>query len=752
MPAIWDRGISILAYGLRAIYRVRGPLLVSLACGAVLALVPQAREIYRILILDARQEAGVIAVTAASLTVLIAVIWALCWTAPIDDEPRTVRRATAILCAVLPPLGIAVGLWRAGLEVTPLGLGQPVDVIDSSIVDALSKMNALQGTLSALAVGTGIYGIVIAVLVDVIASRFIPCRLGLRWIAVPIFLSGIALGIWFAVDPTDAPRWIGSIGLFLLFILILAAVVTSLLQVHDRWGIPALLLLILMAAGFSWSNFSDNHIPQFVERARDETSGEPRAVVPTVLALQSWLEGRADKAYFEERNQPYPIFIISAEGGGQYAAYLTATFLARAQDRCPNFAQHIFAISSVSGGAIGAGIFSALSKTFAQNTTWQGCKFGDLGVGPFEAKANAILERDFLSPVVAAALFGDLPHAFFPVLKPTSDRARAFEQALESAWDQTLPGADNPLKRSYFALWDAKGAAPAVLANATQVENGMRVVVAPFMSIDSPMESGTLHQRSRRTVYIGMNLLDEGWEALKPTEDVRLSTAIGLSARFPWVMPAARFQTSNTEFRLVDGAYIDNSGDETAFDLIMELGQLDAVGGKLTDGSEVPRYQFHLITLTDDVELAPGAVQGFGDLLSPIRTMLATRPTRSEMAKHRVRAFINRSPEITVGTKGDFSSPAPWVRLNQQEFHIPLTWQLSETSRKLIAAQAGEAQRCGFRSVFEIIEPEPTTSYQQSKAFEHINEMIRDNNCVACSIPYRLRGEQPKSEQACQAR
>jgi len=92
-------------------------------------------------------------------------------------------------------------------------------------------------------------------------------------------------------------------------------------------------------------------------------------------------------------------------------------------------------------------------------------------------------------------------------------------------------------------------------------------------------------------------------------------------------MPAARFRTSKTEFRLVDGAYIDNSGDETAFDLIMELGQVDAVSGKLTDGSEVPKYQFHLITLTDDVALAPGDVQGFGDLLSPIRTMLSSRPT-----------------------------------------------------------------------------------------------------------------------------
>ena len=244
-------------------------------------------------------------------------------------------------------------------------------------------------------------------------------------------------------------------------------------------------------------------------------------------------------------------------------------------------------------------------------------------------------------------------------------------------------------------------------------------------------------------------MLDEGWEALKPSEDISLSTALGLSARFPWVMPAARFRTSLTDFRLVDGGYIDNSGDETAFDLIMELGQIDTIGGKLTDGSEVPKYQFHLITITDDSDPKPGAVEGFGDLLSPVRTMLSSRSTRSQMAKHRVRAFVNRSPALYQGSQFEFASPTPMVSMNQQEFHIPLTWQLSEASRKLVTVQAGEAQRCGLAGVFEIVRLDPATSYAQSKAFEHINDLMRSNNCVACSIAFRLSGDTPRASQPC---
>ena len=59
----------------------------------------------------------------------------------------------------------------------------------------------------------------------------------------------------------------------------------------------------------------------------------------------------------------YPVFIIAAEGGGIYAAAATSLFLAKLQDDFPDFVKHVFAISAVSGGAIGATIFQALAHT-----------------------------------------------------------------------------------------------------------------------------------------------------------------------------------------------------------------------------------------------------------------------------------------------------------------------------------------------------------------------------------------------------
>lgn len=732
---------------LRLIHDIRAPAVISVAASVALALPSPVHEMYRTLALDAGAQIRVIGLTVLSLLLLMGGLWSLAVATSRSASSDPGRRVVWAACAVLPALGLALGLLRAGMAVRPMAVGQPTGVIDAGVMEALAQTNALPAALRMAAIATLLTGAVAAAGLIVLGrcmSTAPMSWLQLKRVIVP--MAGLAIALWIAcaLEPLRVPRLLGSVSLFLLFMLCLAAGVSVLVRLRERWGVPALSCLIAWALLLSWFNANDNHLTPVVARP-----AEARQVVPTVVALQEWLQSREDRGTFEARQQPYPIFIISAQGGGHYAAHLTATFLARAQDRCPNFAQHVFAISSVSGGSIGAGIFAGLSKTFAQNGPWQDCKLGALGIGPFEARAKAILDRDLLSPVVAATLFGDLPHMILPFLSPRQDRAGAFDLALEEAWSESLPGTANVLKTAYLAFWDPKQAVPAVLANTTQVENGMRVVVAPFMSIDGPLEAGTLHQRTRRTVYVGMNLLDEGWEALQPDQDIRLSTAIGLSARFPWIMPAARFKTTKTEFRLVDGGYIDNSGDETAFDLIMELGQVDAIGGKLTDGSTVPKYTLHLITLTDDTALGPGEVQGFGDLLSPIRTMLSSRPTRAQMAKHRTRAFINRAPGLTIGTEGDFSSPSPLIQLNHEEFKIPLTWQLSEASRRLIAVQSGEAERCGFGSVFEIVQPDIVTSYAQRKAFDHINDLVRSNNCVACSIAYRLAGRQPTTRQAC---
>ncbi|MBB4375109.1 hypothetical protein GGD63_007953 [Bradyrhizobium sp. cir1] len=75
-------------------------------------------------------------------------------------------------------------------------------------------------------------------------------------------------------------------------------------------------------------------------------------------AFREWLlqQPRLEEA---KRIGEYPIFIVAAQGGGIYVANNATRFLARLQDLCPAFRQHLFAIND--RGSVGSAIFALCS-------------------------------------------------------------------------------------------------------------------------------------------------------------------------------------------------------------------------------------------------------------------------------------------------------------------------------------------------------------------------------------------------------
>src|SRR5947207_1547721 len=102
----------------------------------------------------------------------------------------------------------------------------------------------------------------------------------------------------------------------------------------------------------------------------------------------------------------------------------------RASRPCPNFSHHLFAISGVSGGSVGAAAFAAAMKDAEQRG---GVKIPDKGCadrrGEDDPAINAVqvLDDDFWSPLQAMWLFPDLLQQFLPVQVGIFDRARALE-------------------------------------------------------------------------------------------------------------------------------------------------------------------------------------------------------------------------------------------------------------------------------------------------------------------------------------
>jgi hypothetical protein len=298
------------------------------------------------------------------------------------------------------------------------------------------------------------------------------------------------------------------------------------------------MLLLLWGLALAVFDRGEAHRARLVE-----SPGRGEGLIQLQYAFMEWYRERKDKVSYQ--NEPYPVYLIAAEAGGLYAAQFTAKVLARLQDRCPNFAQHVFAISGVSGGSLGASIFSSLAKKHAKNGPWQPCRVGS---DVFEKKVDEILKQDFLAPIVSRAFFADLLQRFLPqpLIVSQFSRGRAFEESIVHAWNRVEGKEGNPFASPVLSHWRFDDAGPALLLNTTSVSDGRQMVASPFgPDIDDP------------GYHIGYLFMQEALSG----KDLTLGSAVGLSGRFPWILPAAT--VGDNRLALVDGAYFEGSGVET---------------------------------------------------------------------------------------------------------------------------------------------------------------------------------------------
>jgi hypothetical protein len=136
----------------------------------------------------------------------------------------------------------------------------------------------------------------------------------------------------------------------------------------QRVHLLLLVLAVLWVALCSLTN--DNHDLRTVTPTKDYTR-------PTLSdALKDWHD-RIAKKY---PGAIHPLYIVAAEGGGIRAAYWTAAVLGTIQDEQPAFADHVFAISGVSGGSLGAAVFVSLLPDGRDRKDF--ARLGGIDVGP----------------------------------------------------------------------------------------------------------------------------------------------------------------------------------------------------------------------------------------------------------------------------------------------------------------------------------------------------------------------------------
>lgn len=448
-------------------------LLVACFLCALLLFPPQMQEVFRVLVEGHNWTRAALAFLALGLaSYAIAVASQAIVKATKRDTGAAVSAPESFVLVALPialALAIPFSLARA-LFVAASGcfvLPTPTTTIANNPI--LSEILRVSDDASKIAMRLRIAGVLnlsMSILVALVLQRYgrdwhsrLVAYVARQWRSVTIAAGAtiIFLSILFAISSLPAVV-IGTIPVVSLFTILFAFLLSGLRIGFYGSGFSPVVTAVLLAFLFSYLGWSNNHLEAMTPL------GQPRDLFSAAgpqFAFQQWYDSRKDLDFFTKAHKPYPVFIIAAQGGGVYAASQAALFLSRMQDRCPNFSQHVFAISSVSGGSIGSAFFASVPSDAIQNRPWEPCHLGELAVGPVEMRARAFVQSDLLSPAVAAAIFPDLLQRFIPFPMRFADRGKAIDKALIRAWTDSQQTGTNPFQEQFLERWDLRSPSPA---------------------------------------------------------------------------------------------------------------------------------------------------------------------------------------------------------------------------------------------------------------------------------------------------
>ncbi len=386
----------------------------------------------------------------------------------------------------------------------------------------------------------------------------------------------------------------------------------------EQLPIVTIILLAWIGAGLIGSPETLHEARLSDRQAVPMIDGQPTSLLSPTLeqAFNAWTQAQPELGPRGrlEAGAPVPLVLVAAHGGGIRAAYWTALTLdcvvgvsserfsvaaleaddtlrtetckerRRSPEKSREAARRIFLASGVSGGAVG--LYAYARQLLS----------GDLGDGGW---VDEQLGRDYASATVGWALFHDIPNRFLG-LNPhrgggcgwrffgtcfTNDRAAVLEDDFDHSWGGPAP----TLRRTWDARFSADRveretvqAVPLLLTNATVTGGKARAVVSAADLGAWPLRESDQASGSALDPYPLAGTVEVA-DTLCFSNDVRLSTAAFLGARFPYVSPSGHLSgrcsrpegaplgpdrdsrcasaaASTCETRLVDGGYADNSG------------------------------------------------------------------------------------------------------------------------------------------------------------------------------------------------
>jgi hypothetical protein len=359
-----------------------------------------------------------------------------------------------------------------------------------------------------------------------------------------LLLAGVYVVLFFLAhprNPMETSRTLPALGFVLLLIAISCLLLSGLSMFFDVWRAPVPVILIVVSYLGYGIRGSDHEYPVLPAPADASSPFRPED------AAEAWIRRRADES------RRIPVF-VTASGGGIKAALWTATVLGGLRqdpDIGDRFARSLFMVSSVSGGSVGSMYFV---DGYSEHDP------------PTVDQARRAIESAGTSSLTAVAWglsYPDLGRVVFSAIIPSRiDRG----WAIEERWKRNLQG--DPTMAGW-ARGVREGWRPVSIFNSTVVETGDRFTFSP---VDVPLKKEEINQADQRSLarraQSGGIVPRLDFRALYPGKDLRVSTAVRMSATFPWVSPVARPDDAVPRYHLADGGYYDNEGIVSAIEFM----------------------------------------------------------------------------------------------------------------------------------------------------------------------------------------
>ena len=419
-----------------------------------------------------------------------------------------------------------------------------------------------------------------------------------------------------------------------------------------------------------------------------------------------------------------PMILVAAEGGASRSGYWVATVLGALEDAVGGFHRSVFAISGVSGGALGTAVYQRLvARRQAAKAGTSLCGEGSDVSNSFAVCGQRVLDRDFLGPVFFSMFNADLLQRLLPG-DVMPDRAEALETAWERAWrdvvgtddfaEQFRVRSSDELARDSESDW-----LPIVFLNGASVKTGRRIVTADI-AVEPKCQSAD-------SLNLGPDLPSTVDFFCLTRREIRLSTAVHNSARFPYISPAGTLWADDGEGhswkadRIVDGGYVEAQGATTLHDLLITLAgkvtawddhvlpilitiQNDPPQGErvCTPGAECSGRELSK-QVGDEAGIMSGLMQAANDFLAPPIGLAASRTGRG--------AYAARALEVGLYYGGRHQGerlnlpPEQWQGWPAYRFNLlggdgpapAMSWYLSQRSRRDMAGDLCGAPGVGNR-------------------------------------------------------